>query len=109
MNDVRCSNQQVKNRLRELFSVLADGCHRGCDYDEAEGGLIEHCSKCQRSITVIAYELFIAPGSRGPLASALQKFLRATDETPAEPICEDCGWPKAPPPHCAKHLDPDAP
>lgn len=43
---------------KQFVKLLEDGCHQGCDYDEAEGGLLNHCEDCCRKITAQAYELF---------------------------------------------------
>ncbi len=37
---------------------LEDGCS-GCEFDEAEGGLVNHCDTCCRWLTTQAYELFV--------------------------------------------------
>ena len=37
---------------------LENGCH-GCDFDEAEGGLMNHCDECCRWLTEHAYEMFV--------------------------------------------------
>lgn len=44
-----------------LVRTLLDGCS-GCDFDEAEGGLFDHCTKCKHQITTDAYELFVRQG-----------------------------------------------
>lgn len=35
------------------------GC-RSCDYDEAEGGLVNHCDACCRRVTAAAWEFVAA-------------------------------------------------
>lgn len=51
--------------LRELIQRLDDGCHKGCDYDEAEGGLVNHCTACCTWITTRVCDLMQVPGVRG--------------------------------------------
>lgn len=41
-----------------MLSLLREGCAR-CDFDEAEGGLVNHCRDCQRKIVTQAYEALI--------------------------------------------------
>jgi hypothetical protein len=43
----------------ELLTVL-EGCPH-CDYDEAEGGLMNHCDACCRRVTALTWELFERP------------------------------------------------
>lgn len=64
-----------KMRLRLL------GCS-SCDYDEAEGDLLDHCASCQKKIVALAYELFaqqrytiLAPAEPG-LVEALNEGAR---------------------------------
>jgi len=45
-------------RLRKAMRDVLDGCPR-CDYDEAEGALIDHCLECRRKVTMKAWELFV--------------------------------------------------
>lgn len=45
---------------KELRKALA-GCSR-CDYDEAEGGLLDHCDKCCRNIATVAWRWANASG-----------------------------------------------
>lgn len=45
----------------QLHNALK-GC-TGCEWDEAEGDLVDHCAKCQRRVTTLAYELFIGRGT----------------------------------------------
>ena len=47
---------QAEATLSALRRALR-GCG-GCDWDEAEGGLVDHCAACQRQITTIALGLF---------------------------------------------------
>lgn len=49
-----------ESQIAALRERLADGCHRGCDYDEAEGGLVSHCADCQHWITSLAYMMFVS-------------------------------------------------
>jgi len=46
------------NDKRKLIDLLENGCS-GCDFDEAEGGLMNHCSDCCRKITTLAYYLLV--------------------------------------------------
>ncbi len=39
--------------FKALHEVL-QGCS-GCTYDEAEGGLVDHCPTCQRKVTEAAW------------------------------------------------------
>ena len=39
-------------------TYLKDGCS-GCEFDEAEGGLLNHCAACQLLITSLAYGIFV--------------------------------------------------
>jgi hypothetical protein len=41
---------------RELRAITEQSCGE-CDYDEADGGLMNHCNKCCRKITTEAYAL----------------------------------------------------
>lgn len=41
---------EKKMSMPELKKALDTCCQQGCDYDEAEGGLINHCDKCCRKI-----------------------------------------------------------
>ena len=46
-------------KIKDYMQLLVNGCNRGCDYDEAEGALIEHCPTCCRNLTAMAHELFV--------------------------------------------------
>jgi hypothetical protein len=50
---------QLEYTTREMMRRLREGCHSGCDYDEAEGGIINHCPNCCTKITRDAYTLFV--------------------------------------------------
>ena len=52
-------SDKTKQDLQKFRDLLEEGCHQGCDYDEAEGDLIDHCDACCRKITVLAYELLV--------------------------------------------------
>lgn len=41
----------------EFRTLLEEGCHQGCDYDEAEGGLLNHCDRCCRKIAEFAVQM----------------------------------------------------
>lgn len=56
MTDVIPTDERVAR-----FQRLLAGCS-ACDYDEAGGALMDHCSKCQRAITTEAYALVITDG-----------------------------------------------
>ena len=56
----------------ELDRLLRDGCHRGCDYDEAEGGLFNHCDKCCRRIATLVYQELIIGTPRSESRSEKQ-------------------------------------
>ncbi len=60
--------------LIEFLGRLADGCHKGCDYDEAEGGLHNNCEKCRGWLVTTAYQLFIS--GEGGADMALPNYLR---------------------------------
>lgn len=40
------------------FQKLLKGCQR-CDYDEAEGVLIDHCAECRRKVTLFAWKTYM--------------------------------------------------
>jgi NTP pyrophosphatase (non-canonical NTP hydrolase) len=50
----------------EFLRLVADGCHRQCEYDEAEGGLLDHCKSCRDKIAALAHRIFV----RGPKVAA---------------------------------------
>lgn len=56
MTDAHTSKE--RNTWRRLKKKLEEGCSR-CAFDEAEGGLFNHCAVCQHSITTMAYELIV--------------------------------------------------
>jgi hypothetical protein len=43
-----------------LVQRLRDGCG-SCEFEEADGELIDHCEACCRAITGLAYDLFLRP------------------------------------------------
>lgn len=43
-----------KEKADEALRKALEGCS-GCEYDEAEGGLINHCNKCCREIAGAAW------------------------------------------------------
>lgn len=43
--------------FRRMQEKLRNGCGR-CSFDEAEGGIVEHCNDCQRTIVMFAWTLF---------------------------------------------------
>lgn len=45
----------------EFICKVQAGCFQ-CEFDEAEGGLVDHCKDCQREIVTAAYELFTHRG-----------------------------------------------
>lgn len=47
-----------ESKLEKLKQLLRNGCS-ACDFDEAEGYLLNHCDKCCREITTLAYEMLI--------------------------------------------------
>ena len=51
------------NPVEEFHLKLGAGCPY-CDFDEAEGGLLDHCRDCQREIVTLAYRLFCTEGRR---------------------------------------------
>lgn len=53
-------NREIAQRM---VKRLIEGC-RGCDFDEAEGGLVDHCAECKHAIVTDAYELFIRSGAQ---------------------------------------------
>lgn len=46
------------SKPEEFEMKVAAGCP-WCEFDEAEGGLFDHCKDCQQEITAAAYELFV--------------------------------------------------
>ncbi len=48
----------VNVKAAAFIERLEDGCS-SCDFDEAEGGLVDHCDTCCRWLTTQAYELFV--------------------------------------------------
>lgn len=50
-----------------ILKALA-GC-RGCEYDEADGALFNHCDKCCRRITTLAWEWAHASRKRRSIAA----------------------------------------
>lgn len=54
--------QAEYHNLRKMVQAsrksLMAGCN-GCDYDEAEGGLVNHCDACCRKITARLYGLLV--------------------------------------------------
>ena len=46
----------------EALRKLSETCCGHCDYDEAEGGLMDHCDKCCRKITTKLWEITHARG-----------------------------------------------
>lgn len=44
---------------KQFLSLLRNGCNLGCEVDESDGSLINHCNGCQLLITQLAYEMFI--------------------------------------------------
>lgn len=49
---------QLIHSTKVFRRLLLEGCHRGCDYDEAEGGILNHCKECQKAIVESAYTIF---------------------------------------------------
>ncbi len=45
------------NDTEDFVLKVAAGCFQ-CEFDEAEGGLVDHCKDCQREIVTAAYALF---------------------------------------------------
>lgn len=60
------------------FSRLLEGCS-GCEYDEAEGGLFNHCSKCQHEIVTLAYELIVKDGMQLKSIAEMTQLLAERD------------------------------
>lgn len=54
------ADKEIKEvKLKKAFmDLLTIGCGT-CRYDEAEGGLDDHCDKCCRKIATAAYEIFV--------------------------------------------------
>jgi len=45
-------------KLQKAFRELLKGCNQ-CDWDEAEGGLLNHCPACCHKVTTLAWETFM--------------------------------------------------
>lgn len=54
---VETSQRKTLAEYRRMQQKLRNGCH-ACEFDEAEGGIINHCADCRLWIVRIAYELF---------------------------------------------------
>lgn len=48
---------------KQFVAVLLDGCGT-CRFDEAEGGLEDHCDSCCRKLTALAHQLFVVGGAQ---------------------------------------------
>ena len=60
---VRSARQHRTALSLQFLERLKDGCSRGCDFDEAEGGLVNHCRQCQVELVTLAYDLFVNRGA----------------------------------------------
>lgn len=49
--------------VREELRKILEGCSR-CDFDEAEGELVNHCDACCRKVTRFCYLNFHKIGAR---------------------------------------------
>lgn len=56
--------EKLQKLKGEMIDRLVDGCHRDCNYDEAEGGLVNHCDACCRKITTDLFELIVTRGHK---------------------------------------------
>jgi hypothetical protein len=60
---------------KQFLTRLAEGCHSGCDYDEAEGALVCHCASCQLTIVQLAYEMFVEEDTDGTAVAQSRRIL----------------------------------
>lgn len=79
------------NKQRRLEHLLR-GCS-SCTYDEDEGALYRHCTKCQYEITKLVHEIVIddrkslkEPGFSNGLTKAQEEMFQLTEEECAELI-----------------------
>lgn len=54
----RAEFQNQRRLLKELRNVVSSSCGR-CDFDEAEGELMNHCADCRARIVRTFYELLV--------------------------------------------------
>lgn len=47
----------AKTPLERMRAAL-QGCGE-CEYDEAEGGIMDHCPKCKLKVTQLAWDFFV--------------------------------------------------
>lgn len=50
--------RDIQALMKRFIKQLEEGCST-CEFDEAEGGLMDHCDKCCRQITTMAYEILV--------------------------------------------------
>lgn len=46
-----------------IVALLESGCPN-CEFDEAEGELVNHCAECQKAIVTDLYQLMVLEGYR---------------------------------------------
>lgn len=77
--------QREYHNLRKMVQagrrVVVDGCMR-CEYDEAEGGLVNHCDACCRKITTELYGLLVR-GDMPPRSPRERRDDRRSEEATA--------------------------